>query len=159
MPLYGTLLHRPDKHINVGCRIYHSTTQSINTGTVTPLAFDTEDFDTNGFHDTVTNNSRVTIPTGLDGFYLILGHVQYAAQTTGERRARIHKNGSVVIQNNKMTVTVAAEVTNIQCVAVLNLVATDYIELNAYHTQGSALNVTGTAASSQLIAIYLGKAA
>ena len=36
----------------VGCRAYNSALQSISDVTVTPVTFDTEDFDTSGIHST-----------------------------------------------------------------------------------------------------------
>ena len=38
-----------------------------------------EDIDSDTFHSTSTNTGRFTIPAGLDGFYLIGGHIMYAA--------------------------------------------------------------------------------
>src|SRR5688572_4346642 len=43
---------------------------AINT-TYAAVGFDAEDYDTDTFHDTVTNNSRITIPSGKDGKYHI----------------------------------------------------------------------------------------
>lgn len=140
----------------IGARIYKSANQTLTTGTVTALTMNSEDYDTDAFHSTVTNDSRITIPSGLAGYYLVLGTVQYAPDATGERRARLHKNGSVVKQNNKMTVTVASENTFVECTGIFNLAETDYIELNGYHTKGSDLAVVGGSANTQLIVQFLG---
>jgi len=64
-----------------GVRVRHSTTQSHSNNAVLTPAFDTEDFDTNGFHDTVTNNERLTVPVGQAGFYHIGLTIEYDNQT------------------------------------------------------------------------------
>lgn len=51
------------------CRVYHNTTQSIPHITLTKLSFNSERFDTNTMHDTVTNNSRITFNTA--GLYIV----------------------------------------------------------------------------------------
>lgn len=51
------------------CRVYHNANQSLANGAETTLAFNSERFDTANMHDTVTNNSRITIPTA--GLYLL----------------------------------------------------------------------------------------
>jgi plastocyanin len=42
-----------------GCRVYHSTTQTIGNTTVA-LNFDSERYDVGTLHDTSTNNTRIT---------------------------------------------------------------------------------------------------
>lgn len=51
------------------CRVYHDTTQSIPDNTPTTVAFNSERYDTASMHDTVTVNSRITIPVG--GLYAV----------------------------------------------------------------------------------------
>ena len=58
----------------VGCQATaNGTTQSYTQWTRVAINFSTEAFDTNGFHDNSTNNSRITIPTGYGGKYLFYG--------------------------------------------------------------------------------------
>src|SRR5437870_3646551 len=83
-------------------RVFHSTTQSLATMTQqgvytggTVLNFDSESRDTDTFHDTVTNNSRLTVPAGLAGDYLVGFCITYAGSGTGKRRQGvIEKNGT-----------------------------------------------------------------
>ena len=50
----------------------------------TPVPFGAENYDTDAFHDTTTNNSRITIPTGLGGTYMfeVCLMVNYSTQPT-----------------------------------------------------------------------------
>lgn len=54
-----------------GVRLTGSAVQSISTGTDTTVTWNTETYDTDGFHDTGSNTDRITIPSGLDGYYRI----------------------------------------------------------------------------------------
>jgi hypothetical protein len=49
--------------------VTHDVNQVIDPGTSTSLNFNTEIFDVTDYHDTVTNNQRLTAPS--DGYYLI----------------------------------------------------------------------------------------
>jgi hypothetical protein len=48
-----------------GCVVNKGGTQSVNHNTITTVSFDIESIDVGGWHDTVTNNSRITIPSGV----------------------------------------------------------------------------------------------
>lgn len=61
------------------CRVYHNANQSVTDNTVVTLAFNAERFDTATMHDTVTDNSRITI--GTAGVYVVGGHAEIAAGT------------------------------------------------------------------------------
>lgn len=74
-------------------RLVQAVAQSIPDNTNTELTFTTEDFDTNGFHDNVTNTPRIT-PT-VAGYYrlhLMFAHAARADITTV--LVQIGKNGT-----------------------------------------------------------------
>ncbi len=49
-----------------GAKVKKSTDQTAaNYSSGAALAWDTEEFDTDGWHDNVTNNSRLSVPSGL----------------------------------------------------------------------------------------------
>ena len=58
------------------------------------VGFNAEHWDTHGFHDNTTNNSRITIPTGLGGRYLMTCSITWAGSASGGRRVYIRKDGS-----------------------------------------------------------------
>lgn len=81
-----------------GARVYHSTTQTFSQGSSLAVLFNSERYDTNGFHDTSSNTSRITIPTGFGGYYLIGGAA--ATSTTGaatKHTVSVRLNGTTVI--------------------------------------------------------------
>lgn len=56
------------------------------------LSFDTEDADTDGWHDTVTNNERLTVPSGVTRVRLLGNAV--TDSFSGQAEFGINKNGS-----------------------------------------------------------------
>ena len=123
----------------IGCSIRKSaTTTSINNATDTAFTCDVEDWDTDGFHSTTTNTARITIPAGKGGKYLVEGKLSFANNSSGLRYATIYKNGSPV---GNFAFSAINATSNYPFNVIMNLVATDYIELYVYQTSGGALNV------------------
>lgn len=124
----------------IGCRVYNSTTQSITTGTGPPLTFDTEEFDTDGFHSTSSLTSRITVPAGLAGKYLITGGTQFAASGAGTYRIiAVTKNGVAVPPHMRRGVAPTDPAFALS--VVLDLLVGDYVEIIAYQDSGGNLNV------------------
>jgi hypothetical protein len=133
-----------DAVITYGCRAYHDTTQSISNAAFNAVSFNSEDYDTGGFHSTAVNTSRFTVPAGAGGTYLIIGHVVFAANGTGQRGLTIGKNGGGATINGVSAFKSSPSgtyVTMVNIMAVLVLAAGDYIELLAYQDSGGALNI------------------
>lgn len=105
----------------VGARVYNSTTQSINNNVFT---FDSEEFDTDGFHSTSSNTSRLTIPSGLGGKYHIKGFF-YTGSATAQS-VYLKLNGSTSIRGSYLAPEFGGgpEV-------IVDLVAGDYVEMHA----------------------------
>ena len=119
----------------VGCSLYDSNaTQSIATGTDTVVTFNSEFFDTDGFHSTSTNTGRITIPSGKGGKYLFIASALFVNLASG-KEARFYKNGSQLLTYGW---TSASGVAGTSISAIINLVATDYIEFRV--VQGSGGN-------------------
>jgi len=75
------------------CSITTSASFNTTSGTTYTVAFGTEQWDTHSFHDNTTNNSRITIPTGLSGRYLMTYLIKWGASATGWRRIYLTKDG------------------------------------------------------------------
>lgn len=61
----------PGTSVRHGVQAGSSVTTTATSGTTVGVAFNTEQFDTDGYHDNVTNNSRFTVPAGLGGLYVV----------------------------------------------------------------------------------------
>ena len=140
----------------VGCSVIKITTaQTLATGTATVITFNSEEFDTDGFHDNVTNNSRITIPSGKGGKYLLVAQVQIAANATGYRSLGFFKNGSTVADTNQQGPSPTLS-SRLNASVVVEAVANDYFEVIAAQNSGGNLDVNFGAANTRFCAIYLG---
>jgi hypothetical protein len=133
-----------------GALVYMSAAESTATGVSEFLDFDSEDYDTSTIHDTVTNSSRLTVPTGVTRVR-ISGSVTFASNATGYRLAQIFKNNSAsytgFVANYETPVSGTLHVMSIVS-PVLTVTATDYFELRVFQTSGGALDVNGGASGS-----------
>jgi len=119
----------------VGCSVYDSNaTQSISTGTDTVVTFNSEFFDTDGFHSTSSNTGRITIPSGKGGKYLFIASGLFV-NLASSKEFRFYKNGNQLLTQG---LTSASGVAGSSIVAIIDLVATDYIEFRV--VQGSGGN-------------------
>jgi hypothetical protein len=133
------------------CRATRTTVLSFTNNTPAVVTLPTEDIDTNTFHDLVTNNSRLTVPTGLAGNYMVTGNVVWASNATGFRRASLLKNGVAFNVEGTTANAISGVATRLSFSVLLPLVATDYVEIEAVQNSGGNLDVTN--ASLQLVKI------
>jgi hypothetical protein len=137
----------------VGASAYKNINQSLSNNTVTALTLEAEDFDTDGFHSTSSNTSRFTVPTGKGGKYFVSGAVAYNHNATGARGAYLYKNGALWNYSSQLaTVAQSPYGTFVPISFVLNLVATDYIEIFGWQTSGGSLDVANGGAGTERIA-------
>ena len=124
------------------CSASNSTGQNINSSTDTILSANTELFDTDGMHSTVTNNSRITIQTA--GRYRVSAHASWDASTGGSyRRLRVSINGSTLHTLDLTSlVNSSGAGTGNNGSRCFILAATDYVEIEANHNAGVTLGVT-----------------
>lgn len=129
------------------CLAYNNATQSITNNTETVATLNAEAYDVGTMHDTVTNNSRITIPTGGDGLYLIRGVAIFAVAAGGQRYAFLQKNGTTKIGALSIRLPDGSFSQSVEAMSVEPLVATDYLELVVYQNSGGSINV-GSATQS-----------
>jgi hypothetical protein len=139
-----------------GCRVTKSASQSTSSSADTVLTFDTETFDVDGYHDNSTNNSRITIPTGKTGYFLINGQVSWGANATGVRLMDIYKNGTTRLARNEDGNNGGSYNKVSQASTIVYLSATDYVELRAFQESGGNLNVNSGDSQTYFAISYLG---
>jgi len=125
-----------------GCQLWKSANQAINNATYTAITFDSENFDTDAYHSTSSNTSRITIPSGLGGKYMMVFTAGFAASATGIRGAALYKNGVQTHIMFQISASSAAD-TFIAGSQIMNLTAADYVELFLYQSSGGPLDVKG----------------
>jgi hypothetical protein len=139
-----------------GCRLSKSAAQSIPNNTETALTFDTETFDTDGYHSTVTNTSRITIPAGKGGYYQLSAACAFdGSSTTGARYAHLFKNGSKIWTGTGFAPTNTNALETLTYTQIAAAVATDYFEFFVSHDKGSNYDVRGGVLTT-FQATYLG---
>jgi hypothetical protein len=118
----------------VGCGLKATGEQTINNSTETLVTWDDENFDSNGFHDNSTNNSRITIPSGKSGYYQVNYRGRWDDSTTGTRQLRLRKNGTDIA---RIDCQPGNTFPGSQFADIFYLAATDYIQVVAYQESGS----------------------
>src|SRR3954451_20152624 len=116
-------------------QVYKNATQSIPNSTFTAVTFDSEDTDDMSAHSTVTNTSRLTVPTGMGGVYFISASVPFAANATGTRQAVLFKNGVVFATCGGLPGS-AGNIVVAHTVALVPLAAADFVEVFAFQDSG-----------------------
>jgi hypothetical protein len=120
----------------VGCALY-GVFQTIANATYTAILFSNENFDTDGFHSTTTNTSRITIPTGLGGYYLVNMTQRWDPSLGIAKTMQLYKNGSAVFTLDTGSATGAYPMYSRSTIVKLN--AGDYIEMYVYQASGGNL--------------------
>jgi predicted secreted protein len=138
-----------------GASIYSSGAQLIANNTFTALTAQNEFFDTDGYHSNSVNTSRITIPAGLGGKYLVQGQCNFDLNAVGGRVVGIYKNGSAFVPGG-IALPSATEYVAATINTVVSLVAGDYIELFVRQTSGGNLNAYIDSASGYFSATFLG---
>lgn len=140
-----------------GVSVYNSAAQTISNATFTTVTFDSEWFDTDAFHSTSTNTSRLTVPAGFDGYYRVEAKLFFASNGTGSRIGNFRKNGADVDAGYLEQGAYSNGKNFMHFFVVLNLAAGDYMEVQIYQNSGGNL-ATDASAYSAFNMHYLGAA-
>jgi hypothetical protein len=129
------------------CLARHSISQSIASGsTFVALSFNTDLHDDHGFHSTVSNTSRLTVPTGYAGKYIVFANFAWTASATGRRWGAIRYNGSEIKAHEVDFAPGAAEACGFSLsVGPIALADADYVECGGYQSSGGSLSVLADA--------------
>jgi hypothetical protein len=120
-------------------RCYNSAAQSVANATYAAITFDTNRFDTDTMHSTVTNTSRITFNTA--GLYLVAFHVGYtAAADYVSARASIRPNGTgaEIIESWLGTQTDANDHYYVVVSTIYRFAVGDYVEAMVWQKNNAA---------------------
>lgn len=120
------------------CNVYASAPASVATGTDAQLAANSERFDNDGLHSTVTQNSRITIQK--DGRYRLTAAVSFAGNNTGSRKISFLLNGATESVRSQQGPGTSADY-YADAEWTTSLVAGDYIEVRVQQGSGGNLNI------------------
>lgn len=135
-----------------------SASQTIYDNSLDLLNFNSEEFDTDWFHSTSTNNWRITIPTWKWGKYQVMWQYRSATAAAAANNNGfaliIYKNWAstwVAMQKSSQVISGLSEA-SLQVTWVFDLAAWDYLEL--YVVQRNVWSNTTTTASWQFFSAY-----
>ena len=125
-----------------GALVTLSANQAIANNTNTVLNWANETYDTDSYHDTVTNNSRLTVPSGVRKI-ILSAQIRWDSNSVGTREILARKNGSTTFDGRPFQHIEAQSDRTMQSFVspVLTVTAGDYFELVAWQDSGSSRNV------------------
>tara|TARA_R100000353_G_scaffold116476_1_gene83226 strand:+ start:282 stop:833 length:552 start_codon:yes stop_codon:yes gene_type:complete len=114
------------------------TSQSLGYNSATKIDYNQELQDTASAYD--TSNKRFTVPSGLGGTYMIGGWYRIGTSTNVEAFSIFpYVNGSTVDSTEQIRGAMVQQNYNtIQCSGLLELSASDYIEMYAFNNDSNA---------------------
>ena len=129
--------------------LYNNAAQSVPNNTLTLITHNSETYDTDGMHDTVTNNSRLYARTA--GYYAISAALSFVTNGTGTRGLQIRLNaagsssGGTLIYDLTFPAVSGAQSTVVLPQFTYPMALDDYIELFGNQSSGGALNTSSGA--------------
>lgn len=131
--------------VETGCIVRRTSAQSLTNNTPYTIAYDASDIrDPDGFHDPVTNNTRMTVPTGKGGLYRLTVYVNFAGSATGQREVYYAINAASVNLHYGPSPSGGLAVSTM---AEFELTAGQYVEVLVIQGSGGALNLNSSRAS------------
>jgi phage-related tail fiber protein len=112
---------------SINASAYRATNQTLTHNTEAAISFSNTDFDSASMWAGGAP-TRLTVPSGSAGGYLVRGTIKLGAGFQGVAHLRIYKNGTLFSEETSQGVdTAVAEYHQVS--AILSLAATDYVEL------------------------------
>lgn len=124
------------------CRVYNNAAISIPNAADTALTFNTERFDNDTMHSTVSNTGRITTTTA--GRYLVVANDEFVANATGVRWAMIQHSAGVYVASDRVTVVSAVSVAVLLTATIYSAAAADYFTNWVTQNSGGNLNVNSS---------------
>ena len=126
----------------VGCILYNASVNA-SASTTTTASFTTETLDNAGFHDNLTNPSRITIPAGYGGIYEVCasGYWDFDAGGAAKLEWVLKDGGAVPIMGNVSTPVASASIYGFKsCKSYQVLAAGNYLELQIRQVTAGGLS-------------------
>ena len=127
----GNLISSP---VDISCKVTKSADQTISNSTSTIITWDQENYDTDGMHDNVTNNSRITIKTA--GKYSVMAQYEWTSNSTGKRIIDIMKNSVVLGKANYLSSGNSQHTISF----IGDFVVDDILEVRVFQDSGGSLD-------------------
>lgn len=125
-----------------GVRAFRTGSQTIANNTATAVQFNHHDFDTDGYHDDVTDNDKVVVPAGQGGLpFDIEAAVAFDENATGQRLTYVLLNGTDILVPVSEPNPGASFVPHLVLSTTRILQEGDELQLIVYQNSGGDLDV------------------
>lgn len=139
------------------CRVFNSTQIVCASGVATTLGFDSESWDTHGFHDLAVNNNRLTIPPKLGGLYLVGLVLQWDTNGNGGRRGAMLRKNNAAIGGDETSPGSGGTYPTFAPTTLSQAVPGDYFDAYGFQNSGGALGIVrGASYSPEIFCVRLG---
>jgi len=131
---------------NGGALVNLNANKNTASGTPYLIPFNSETYDDDGFHSTVANVTRLTIPADGVSRVRLTANVEWASNATGYRQIAILKNGTSVLGGGSLRQDALSSNGNIMnlCSGPIAVSPGDYFEIEATQTSGGSLIISNT---------------
>lgn len=137
-----------------GANVTHDTTVSVPNSTPQILAFNTVNYDTDGYHD-AGSNTKLTIQKA--GAYRITATVEFSLHNAGTRRVTILLNGTDVIGRFSGGNAGGVSLSVVTATCDWKLEVDDELEVEVYQDSGGPLDINAADFYSPVFSLqYLG---
>jgi hypothetical protein len=133
------------------CSVFNSGPQSVPNASFTAMTANSERWDTDGMHSTVSNTARITATTA--GRYTFNTTMTFTANATGARAIGYAVNGGATVQVQAHDNAGGSVNSVLSASFDLVLAATDFVEVQAWQPSGGNLNITLDSYSARLVSV------
>lgn len=125
-----------------GAQVNSGGAQSIPNNSTTAVPMNNTFLDTDGYANTGAGSSKLTVPTGLGGWYLCGFTADWAGNTTGFRVIDGRVNGSSFPFGENRLPTATLNNPTMCASGMIQLADGDYVEATVFQNRGGSLNCT-----------------
>jgi len=120
-----------------GVRVRRTTTQSLASGSLTAITWDTEDFDSS----TIAGPPTTAVTLSSSGLWGFIAYASFASNGTGYRRLMIDPNALASYPTIDARTAVSGDGTSITFSGTYWGASGDVLRLHAHQNSGGALNL------------------
>lgn len=124
---------------DISAHAFNSAAISVADNIDTLLTFDSERYDTDGIHSTVSNTGRLTAQTA--GKYLVSARAAFAGNAANRRVIYLRLNGVTKIGEHAVLPPGGSPDCYMCLTTLVNLAVGDYVEVLVNQNSGVALNI------------------
>ena len=123
-----------------GAKAYLGANASLANNVVTTMSWSFVAMDSSGYWSAAAP-TRLTVPKGRGGVYLVVANGTFAAGAEADRLVRIVKNTATLVAEARLVE--AGSTISVTATQLVQLNAGDYVEMQMYQNSGVAINALG----------------